>query len=211
MCYSAKVSLTTFIYGCIAAILVYYLNVIPLHTIIIMMSFTIMQFIEFLTWTYYDNPTINRYLSMLSFATIVLQLILLNYYLPKKKTSRILLISLFIFAILFIIIQLKYVDFRMRRGDNKHLAWYWLDLPILWIIIGLSYYLIPTYFTKNKLGFIFTITILMTSLYYYWKYKTWGSMWCYFSNIGWVFLLGFSIIILIKPSLSSHLIANVRQ
>ena len=39
-----------------------------------LMSVTFMQFIEFLTWTYYDNLTINKYLSILAFATIVLQL-----------------------------------------------------------------------------------------------------------------------------------------
>jgi hypothetical protein len=165
-----------------------------------------MQFIEFLTWTYYDNLTINKYLSILAFATIVLQLILLNYFLPDKKTSRILLTLLFISAILFLIIQLKDVDFRMRIGENKHLSWYWLNLPLIWIIIGLAFYLIPAYLGKYKSTFVFIITILSVSLYYHWKYKTWGSMWCYFSNIGWFFLIGQSIFILIKPSLSSRLV-----
>lgn len=201
MCYNAEISLNTFIYGCISAIIVYYLGVVPPKTILILMSITFIQFIEFLTWTYYDNVTINRYLSILAFLTIVIQLILLNYLLPDKKASKILLLSLFIFAILFITFQLRFVDFQMRIGKNKHLSWYWLDLPLIWIIIGLAFYLIPAYLSKYKSTFIFTVTILSVSLYYHWKYKTWGSMWCYFSNIGWLYLLGFSIITLIKPYL----------
>lgn len=202
MCYNAEISLTTFIYGCISAIIVYYLRVVPPKTILILMSITFIQFIEFLTWTYYDNITINRYLSILAFLTIVTQLILLNYFLPDKKASKILLLSLFIFAILFLIFQLRFVDFRMRIGKNKHLSWYWLDLPLIWIIIGLAFYLIPAYLSKYKSTFVFILTILIVSLYYHWKYKTWGSMWCYFSNIGWLYLLGFSIFTLIKPYLS---------
>lgn len=205
MCYNAEVSLNTFIFGCISAILVYYLKVIPPRVILMLMSVTFMQFIEFLTWTYYDNLIINKYLSILAFATIVVQLILLNYFLPDKKTSKILLTLLFISAILFLIIQLRFVNFRMRIGKNKHLSWYWLDLPLIWIIIGLAFYLIPAYLGKYKSTFIFIVTLLSVSLYYHWKYKTWGSMWCYFSNIGWIFLLGQSIFILIKPSLSFRL------
>lgn len=205
MCYNAEISLKTFIFGCISAIIVYYLKVIPPRVILMLMSVTFMQFIEFLTWTYYDNLTINKYLSILAFATIVLQLILLNYFLPDKKTSKILLTLLFISAILFLIIQLRFVNFRMRIGKNKHLSWYWLDLPLIWIIIGLAFYLIPAYLGKYKSTFIFIVTLLSVSLYYHWKYKTWGSMWCYFSNIGWIFLLGQSIFILIKPSLSFRL------
>lgn len=202
MCYNAEVSLNTFIYGCVSAIIVYYLKVIPLHAILILLSVTFIQFVEFLTWTYYDNPKINRYLSILAFVTIVIQLILLNYFLPNKKSSRILLTLLFVFAVLFIIFQLRFIDFRMKIGKNKHLAWYWLDLPLIWIIIGLSFYIIPALLGKYKSTLIFIMLILLVSIYYHWKYKTWGSMWCYFSNIGWILLIAISI----KPSLSFHLI-----
>ncbi len=61
MCYNAEISLKTFIFGCISAIIVYYLKVIPPRVILMLMSVTFMQFIEFLTWTYYDNLTINKY------------------------------------------------------------------------------------------------------------------------------------------------------
>lgn len=195
MCYNSTVSLNTFLFGLGVACLAYYTKIIPNYGIIILLSFSAMQLLEFFAWTYYDNRKINRILSIIGMMIIITQVILLNYYLPDKKIRNILLFLIFIFLLLFIIIDLKNVNFSMKRGENKHLIWYWLDLPLIWIIIGLSFYLIPVYLYGNLLTILFMITILLISLYFYWKYKTWGSMWCYFSNLLWLYVL---IMIIIK-------------
>jgi hypothetical protein len=195
MCYNSTVSLNTFLFGLGVACLAYYTKIIPNYGIIIILSFSAMQLLEFFAWTYYDNRKINRILSIIGMMIIITQVILLNYYLPDKKIRNILLFLIFIFLLLFIIIDLKNVNFSMKRGENKHLIWYWLDLPLIWIIIGLSFYLIPVYLYGNLLIILFMITILVISLYFYWKYKTWGSMWCYFSNLLWLYVL---IMIIVK-------------
>ena len=195
MCYNSTVSLNTFLFGLGVACLAYYTKIIPNYGIIILLSFSAMQLLEFFAWTYYDNKKINRILSIIGMMIIITQVILLNYYLPDKKIRNILLFLIFIFLLLFIIIDLKNVNFSMKRGENKHLIWYWLDLPLIWIIIGLSFYLIPVYLYGNLLIILFMITILVISLYFYWKYKTWGSMWCYFSNLLWLYVL---IMIIVK-------------
>ena len=74
MCFNPEVSLATFIFGCISAIIVYKLKVINNSTIIILLLFTFIQFIEFLTWIYYNNANINRILSIIAFITIVIQM-----------------------------------------------------------------------------------------------------------------------------------------
>ena len=33
----------------------------------------------------------------------------------------------------------------MYKGENGHLVWEWLDIPVIWIIIGISFYIIPLY------------------------------------------------------------------
>ena len=191
MCWSAKVSLHTFIYGFISAIIVYALNVIPLHVIIILMSFTSMQLLEYFTWTYMDNKKINEILSYIGLLLIIIQIFLINYLSPNKQNSNILLRALFIILVFFMIFQFKNITFKMTVAENGHLLWHWLDLPILWIIIGISLYLIPSYLTKTKnyLPFYFMLITVIISLYYYYKYKTWGTLWCYFSNIAWIFLI----------------------
>ena len=191
MCWSAKVSLNTFIYGFISAIIVYALNVIPLHVIIILMSFTSMQLLEYFAWTYMDNKKINEILSYIGLLLIIIQIFLINYLSPNKQNSNILLRALFIILVFFMIFQFKNITFKMTVAENGHLLWHWLDLPILWIIIGISLYLIPSYLTKTKnyLPFYFMLITVIISLYYYYKYKTWGTLWCYFSNIAWIFLI----------------------
>ena len=123
---------------------------------------------------------------------------IIQIFMLKPTYIKYSLISFFILGTLFAIIQLPKMDFRMTRGKNKHLIWYWLDLPIIWLIIGLSYYLIPPLF--NKTGelytFLFTLITVVISLYFYYKYKTWGSMWCYISNLLWIVALVYSIILI---------------
>ena len=191
MCWSAEISLNTFIFGVVCAIIVYALNVIPLYVIIIIMSFTSMQLLEYFAWTYIDDKKINKILSYIGLFLIFIQLFLINYLSPNKKNSRILLTAFFIILAVVIIIQFKNITFKMTKGENGHLVWHWLDLHIIWIIIGILFYLIPTYLTKSKnyLPFYFMLTTVIVSLYYYYKYKTWGTMWCYFSNIMWIFLI----------------------
>ena len=189
MCFNASVSLNTFIFGFIMAIIAYYTKIIHNSTIIILLSFSAIQLLEYFTWTYYNNKKINKILSYIGLIIILTQIYLLNYYLPPANISRFILILLFIILILFIIIQLPKIKFAMTRGKNKHLIWHWLDLPIIWIIIGLSFYIIPILFTRNLFIIIIYLLVLAISLYFYWNYKTWGSMWCYFSNSLWVFVL----------------------
>jgi hypothetical protein len=189
MCYNATVSLNTFIFGVSVAILAHYTKIIPYYGILILLSITSMQLLEYFAWTYYDNPLINKILSLIGLFIIFIQVFLLNYYYPDPKTSKILLSFMFIFILLFLIFEFRNVNFSMKKGKNKHLIWYWLDLPIIWIIIGITFYLIPVFLTKNLSIIISTIVILSISLYFYWRYKTWGTMWCYFSNFLWIFIL----------------------
>jgi len=197
MCYNPEVSLITFIFGCISAFIIYKLNIVNKEIIIILLSFTAIQFIEFLVWINYNNEKINKLLGKIAFIIIIIQILLLQIFLLKKSFRIYSLILFFILFIIFIIIELPKIDFRMKKGKNKHLSWYWINLPIFWIIIGLLYYLIPSFFNKYnyKSIFIFTFITLLISLYFHYKYKTWASMWCYISNIAWLLLLIYSLII----------------
>ena len=189
MCYNAEVSLNTFIFGCVSALLLLISGYKTYHILIIILSFTSIQFLEYLTWKNINNKKINRYLSIFGLIIIIIQILLINYFLPIKKYRNILLTILIIGIILFIIFELKNVNFKMEKGENGHLIWYWLDLPIIWVYLGILAYLIPTYFSNNINMFIYVYISVIISLYFYYKYKTWGSMWCYLSNILWIYLI----------------------
>ena len=190
MCYNSTVSLNTFLFGLGVAIFAILSNKIKnKRSIIIFLSITLMQLLEYFAWTYYGNKKIIKILSILGLLLLLIQIILLNYYFPDKQTSKILLISIAIFVLLFIIFQLPKVNFNMTVGKNKHLIWHWLDLPIIWLVFIIMFYIIPLLYLNNYLSTFFAIFMLFTSIFFYWRYKTWGTMWCYFLNLYWLFLL----------------------
>ena len=77
----------------------------------------------------------------------------------------------------------------MERGENGHLKWLWADLPIPLLILGLILWIYPPIRKRNVIVSIAIIITLSISLYNYYKYKTWGSMWCYIGNIFWIFVI----------------------
>jgi hypothetical protein len=186
MCWNAEVSLNTFIFGCISAIIVYKFGYIEIGTIIIILSFTSIQLLEYFIWTYINNKKINELLSKIGLGILSIQIFLLCYF---NKNKYILYLYL-IFVILFIIIELKNIEFRSIKGENGHLRWLWVEPHIIWIIIFLSFYLITNLNIKK---FLFVLITLIISIYYYYKYKTWGTMWCYISNFLWIYFIFYSI------------------
>lgn len=84
--------------------------------------------------------------------------------------------------------EFKNVNFSMKKGQNGHLIWYWLDIPIIWIFITFAFYLIPLYYSIYRISFYYAFISIIISLHFYFKYKTWGTMWCYMCNIIWIYI-----------------------
>ena len=196
MCWNAEVSLNTFIFGIVSAIIVLILNKLKYHLVLILLSFTSIQLLEYFAWKNLNNKKVIRILSIIGIQIIFIQLLLLNYYLPPTQKQKIILTSAVVITyILFLLFQFPYVKLDMEKSKiNKHLIWHWLDLPLFWLLIGFLFYLIPCYLTNNIYVFTFGILTLTFSLYNYYKYKTWGSMWCYISNSLWIFAIIISIL-----------------
>jgi hypothetical protein len=197
MCYNSTISLNTFIFGIISLLILYkYGNIVitPKYLLIIL-SFTLIQLLEYFAWIYINNKKKIEILSKIGLVIIGLQIILINYFLLNDEIRLYSFIMMLILFILFAIFELPKINFDMEKGNNGHLIWHWLDLPLIWIIIGLTFYIIPLLLYKEKVAFIGVSIILIISIYNYYKYKTWGSMWCYFSNIIWIYLI---ILLLLK-------------
>jgi hypothetical protein len=191
MCWNAEISLNTFIFGCISAIIVYLLGYFKLKIILIILSFTSIQLLEYFLWKNINDKKINELLSKIGLILIFFQIFLLCYF---DKNNAIFLYLYSLIIIIFIIFELKNVKFETVVGENGHLSWLWLDFNIYWLIIILSFYII-TNMNLYKIQFYFITITLIISFYYYYQYKTWGTMWCYLSNIIWIYLIIYSIII----------------
>jgi hypothetical protein len=198
MCWNASVSLNTFIFGLVCASIAVIFGNYDKAFLLIPLSLSLIQLLEYFAWNNINNKKIINILSYIGLFIIFIQVFLLNYLFTNGKIRIILLTIMFSLLLLFLIIEFKNVKFTMEKGKNDHLIWYWLDVPIIWIFITIMFYLIPLYFSKYIYGFYFVLISIIISLYFYFKYKTWGTMWCYMSNLIWVYILLNTLIYKIK-------------
>lgn len=189
MCWNAKVSLNTFIFGLISAAVVLAINKNEINTVLFLLSVTSMQLLEYFAWKNINNKEAIKIISIVGMFLILLQLIFINLFNLKGNERIIILIILFsvsLFAIVHIVNNNK---LKMYKAKNGHLAWIWADLPIPLLIVFFSLYLYSAIRNNEIIILFLIITLLSISLFSYYKYKTWGSMWCYISNFFWVILI----------------------
>jgi hypothetical protein len=193
MCWNAEVSLKTFMYGLCSALICTYLGNIPMNSIYITMSFTLMQLFEYFAWTYLDNKKVIYYLSIIGAFLIFLQVFLRSYLLENPIHKQIMMQLLFVFMVVYFIFILPTTKFNMKRGINGHLEWEWLDWPKVFIMAGLFFYIMPNLLRKQYISSIIMVCLILITLYNYHEYKTWGTMWCYFSNVLWLYIVFVSV------------------
>ena len=193
MCWNSQVSLNTFIYGIISAIILLLLNNTPYLYIMVAMSITSMQLLEYFTWININNKKITRVLSIIGIIIIIIQLFLFTNLIKNKKYKNSMLSFLLLLLILYFTFVFPTTTLDMVKGENGHLAWLWTDINIMWYIVIFIIYLIPCIFNKWYLFFYFGLISLSISLYFFSKYKTFGTIWCYISNFIWIILLYISI------------------
>ena len=189
MCWNAEVSLNTFIFALISFCIVVSFNRFPMINAFIGLSISLMQLYEYFVWKNIHNKKIIYNLSLFGPLIILLQILLINYAFLRDNERNIGILLIFIIAIIGYIYIFLNNKFDMEVGENKHLIWHWADIPAILLLLIFFFYLYPLTTKQNIIPFIYGLITLLISLYYYYKYKTWGNMWCYFSNIIWIVLI----------------------
>jgi len=188
MCWNAEVSLNTFIFGVISAIIVLLLDQNHLPMVILLLSITFMQLVEYFAWRNINNKEAIKLISLSGMCLILLQIIIINIIYLQGNERIIILILILLLSLVVLVYDINNNKLSMEKAVNGHLTWEWANVPIPILIMVFIFYLYGG-LKKRDLSFIFVSILLIISLYSYYKYKTWGSMWCYFLNILWVFLI----------------------
>jgi hypothetical protein len=183
MCWNATVSLNTFLFGLFGINFAYFNNIINIYEYLFYYPFISIQLLEYFTWKHLHNKKINRLLSKIGLFIIFIQPLLIILTPNNVKFNiKATLITLYLIFFSLIFFSIKN-DFSMAKAPNGHLAWNWLKYPPPIVIIWLSFYLVILLYAKKY--FIFAInTLIVLAIYYtYYKTNTWGSLWCWISNI----------------------------
>lgn len=191
MCWSAEVSLNTFLFSLFGASFAYFNGVISGFSFLYLLSFISMQLLEYFTWKNINDKKANRLLSKIGLFLIFIQIPLFIYSRENFKYKPSLLGIYLLFSLSVFYFD---IDFSMNKAPNGHLAWNWLNFPPIIYLIYVSFFLGLCLYQERYLSFILYFIIIGGIYYTYNRSNTWGSLWCWIANaisfklIGEVFL-----------------------
>lgn len=188
MCWSADVSLKTYILGMALAAFTKSRNNIDNATWIFLVLFTHMQLVEYFLWKNMDNPKQLELWSKIGSVFIVSQpLFLMNMMKDQDLKMK------FMAAYMLIVVSwfaLGTKKFETKVGANGHLEWNWFPGG-LWGLAWVVSWFAPLILSQNYKLLAFALLGFIPSVYYYAKYNTWGTMWCWISVFTWLGYLFF--------------------
>jgi hypothetical protein len=195
MCWNAEVSLNSFLFGILAIIIGIFFKM-SFSVLIFCLTIVLMQFIEYIVWSNYDNDDVNQMASIAAAYLLWLQPIASIFTLPTLNLQTVFLIAYFLITMTgsFFVNKKEYA---MKRAPNGHLEWKWIKKDTS-TYISLAIYFIfllsPLFIAGNIELLVLAITTLLLSIYSFWKENTWGSMWCWIVNVLVLLIVGKTVI-----------------
>ena len=187
MCWNETVSLNTFLFSTFGAFFGL-INNVNWKILLYFYSYSSMQFIEYQLWKHISDKSANELWSKIAFVVIFLQPYIAINILEKHALRNIffVLYTLFLFIIFY---RHPRINFTTTVGPNKHLSWNWVDFSFPICLIWVLFIGIPFLVEKEYIIFIGAMATFFISYYLYAKDKTFGSMWCWVANIGWIWII----------------------
>ncbi len=195
MCWNKTISLNTFIFAVFVIGLLYinrgtkYDPLFPCsnYYYIFLLSICSMQLVEYFIWNNLENKNAsqNTILSLVTFILLILQPIFSLLQNKNKYTNNVLIFYI-VCLLLLIVYKSIFNPFEFKTNiSNGHLNWQCLDfkgIELLFILVWLICICYSFIYNGNILNCIIILFILVFCLYSYYKYNTWGSMWCWILN-----------------------------
>jgi hypothetical protein len=194
MCWNQYVSLNTFLFSAFVLVLIVYNNkyspykldeLNSIYAYFFLMSFFVMQLIEFFLWRNLNNKELNKLFSFLGIFLLLLQPVA-SLMLLKDLDLRNKMLSLYIIpAFSYFIYEFTNKDFLTVVSKTGHLKWVWIDLSgnkQILFIAWLFFLFFSIFYNKYYLGLAYTMALLLISSYSYSKDGSSGSLWCWSIN-----------------------------
>ena len=203
MCWNPTVSIGTFVFTCVTLVFIYVTNTftpykIPLlnHPFAYVFIFAVacIQLVEFFLWNNLDHFARNTFFSKIAAWLIIVQQVSLMMMIPTSaiRSNMLLVYALYMLVYSFYRTQYNPIKFHTHVGANGHLSWEWMNYKgyeNIWLVVGLLFYIVPVLLIRNVTLIALVIPMLLASLFFYFKYDTFGSMWCWWSNLLFVYFI----------------------
>jgi hypothetical protein len=211
MCWNPDISINTFLFACLALLFIFFTNTFTKYKTntfdnpliyLYLLEVAAIQLTEFFLWKNLKNKSMNELFSKITSFIIFVQPVTLMLIIPNISIKWALVFIYFTFMMVYFVYRGIYnpIVYHTSIGANGHLSWEWMNFKgyeNIFLFIVLLFYVIPVLLIDNFFITLFSIISLITSLFFYFKYNTFGTMWCWSFNL---FLLYFIIyILIIKP------------
>jgi len=209
MCWNADISINTFIFGTMTLLFIYWANTYTKYksptfnspfVYLYLMELVTMQLVEYFIWKNMGNKKWNELFSKIGSFVGTIQPLTLMMLITKTGIRNAIIILYFVYLVVFFVYKGLYnpIVFKSYPSKNGHLSWEWgifKGYENINVFIFFLFYVAALYLIPNKGLSTLVFISLVISLFYYFKDNTYGSMWCWITN---VFLLYFIVDILIK-------------
>lgn len=211
MCWNQDISINTFLFACLALLFIFLTNTFTKYktktfdnplVYLFLLEVAAIQLTEFFLWRNLKNKSVNELFSKITSFIIFVQPITLILMIPNITIKCAILFIYLFFVIAYYGYRGIYnpIIFHTSIGTNGHLSWEWMNFKgyeKIFLFIDLLFYIIPALLINNFFIALFLIISSIISLFFYFRYNTFGTMWCWCFNL---FLLYFIIdILIIKP------------
>jgi len=210
MCWNEHVSINTFVFGIFCLILIAYNNAYSTYKLsffkngyvyLFMLSFLMMQFIEFLLWRNLHHVRINHVLSVVGWLLICVQPICSLLLLDNIPLRNMLLLIYSIPTIMFMIYNFIHANIHTVLSPSGHLAWKWTtfynsDYKWVLLLFFLFFLFFSFIYNKEYKHLIFVLLFFLV-MYYFGKEGSAGSIWCL--TINSIFMYFLIKLLIVKP------------
>jgi hypothetical protein len=185
MCWSAEVSLNTFVFSSLPIFLCLIFKLYPWRNLLVFLTFYSMQLVEYFLWKNLNHPEWNRLFSIVGL-TIIMLLPFFSICTTVYENPFYVLVAYIIFVA--VLLHSFPVRFHTSVAENKHLKWEWMIFPlpalIIWgLFVSYSSVVAILHGDLNQLSIIVFIAAMFAfSFYSYYTSNTYGSMWCWIAN-----------------------------
>lgn len=197
MCWSAEVSLNTFLFAAFVSGLGLWNGAFTLPYVLGLLTFSSMQLLEYFMWTHIGNAAKVTLLSKLGMLLIFLQPLAFMMRIEDVATRGYATAAYLLFAAVYLmwIRPLHQTRWNTRVAKNGHLQWEWLTAPFWAAFIWVCFLACHNLFVHKdmtqafiRMGIFFFIPFIISYVLYA-QHGTWGSVWCHISNLVFAWFL----------------------
>lgn len=195
MCWNAEVSIKTWYFALFGFIIGFIGKQVHISVLLFALLFSSMQLIEYYLWKNINNQSKNEFYSKIGYFIILLEplfalFMVYNLKLYGLSITKFLITFYIFYIILFTYVRYNKLNFITHIGNNGHLDWgFTKNRGFLHNLIWFGLFYFGIFMTKNIIFIILGIFTLLYSLYKTNFDGTSNSLWCYYSNIIWVYII----------------------